>query len=235
MNTNITSVSIVNSPQSLLSTQNFYRKNFISSFFRKSMNASLIPKSYFLTGGVGFSDNKLASFEFALRDAKIERFNLVPVSSICPPDCRRVDIKEGVSTLHTGEIVFCVMCKKTVNMMNSAVTASVVKIKSSQIEYGYFVEHCTENSLIQGMQKCSEIALELVNTLHNIPKTYSNYSLDLKDDEIDPIDAQNRRIAKLDITKSFDNLDIELFGTRGINDTEKKWMTVLTAAIFNLK
>ena len=43
---------------------------------------SLIPKRVFFTSGVGVADDSLLSFEYALRDAKIEKFNLVSVSSI---------------------------------------------------------------------------------------------------------------------------------------------------------
>ncbi|TXT62699.1 MAG: Pyruvoyl-dependent arginine decarboxylase 2, partial [Promethearchaeota archaeon] len=38
---------------------------------------SLVPKKIFFVKGKGFHQSKLASFEEALRDAGIERFNLV--------------------------------------------------------------------------------------------------------------------------------------------------------------
>ncbi|MGA1793552.1 MAG: pyruvoyl-dependent arginine decarboxylase, partial [Thermoplasmatota archaeon] len=54
------------------------------------MNGSIgfTPKRLFLTKGVGRHREKLASFELALRDAGIEKFNLVHVSSIFPPGCK---------------------------------------------------------------------------------------------------------------------------------------------------
>ncbi|MGH2581963.1 MAG: pyruvoyl-dependent arginine decarboxylase, partial [Anaerolineales bacterium] len=48
----------------------------------------MIPNRIFFTKGVGVHKDRLASFEAALRDAKIEKFNLVYVSSIFPPGCR---------------------------------------------------------------------------------------------------------------------------------------------------
>jgi len=42
----------------------------------------MVPKYVFFTKGVGCSKEELASFELALRDAGIERFNLVTVSSV---------------------------------------------------------------------------------------------------------------------------------------------------------
>jgi arginine decarboxylase len=70
-----------------------------------------IPKSVFLTSGVGIHRHQLTAFEYALRDADIEQQNLVTVSSILPPGCRLVRRKAGVATLSPGEITFCVMAR----------------------------------------------------------------------------------------------------------------------------
>ena len=52
---------------------------------------SLVPKKIFFVKGKGFSTNsELRSFEQALRDAGIEKFNIVKVSSIIPPFCKEV-------------------------------------------------------------------------------------------------------------------------------------------------
>ncbi|PKP55132.1 MAG: pyruvoyl-dependent arginine decarboxylase, partial [Candidatus Altiarchaeales archaeon HGW-Altiarchaeales-2] len=45
----------------------------------------MVPRKVFFTKGVGRAKEQLASFEAALRDAGIEKFNLVTVSSILPP------------------------------------------------------------------------------------------------------------------------------------------------------
>jgi pyruvoyl-dependent arginine decarboxylase (PvlArgDC) len=52
-----------------------------------------IPKSVFLTHGVGAHRQRLSAFEYALRDADIEQQNLVTVSSILPA---------ALPTYHTG-------------------------------------------------------------------------------------------------------------------------------------
>ena len=46
------------------------------------MYEAYVPKEIFLTKGIGRHKEKLASFEEALRDAKIASYNIVPVSSI---------------------------------------------------------------------------------------------------------------------------------------------------------
>ncbi|MEK7098199.1 MAG: pyruvoyl-dependent arginine decarboxylase, partial [Patescibacteria group bacterium] len=48
----------------------------------------MVPTKVFFTKGVGVHKDKLASFELALREAGIEKYNLVYVSSILPPHCK---------------------------------------------------------------------------------------------------------------------------------------------------
>ena len=64
-----------------------------------------VPRMMFLTKGVGVDKNRLSSFELALRAAGIERFNLVYVSSILPPNCKIVTRVEGLKELVDGQIV----------------------------------------------------------------------------------------------------------------------------------
>jgi len=63
---------------------------------------SFVPSRIFLTKGVGRHKEKLASFEAALRNARIAPFNLVKVSSIFPPHCKLVSVKAGLPHLHPG-------------------------------------------------------------------------------------------------------------------------------------
>src|SRR5712671_2913154 len=58
-----------------------------------------IPKSVFLTRGVGVHRQRLSAFEYALRDADIEQQNLVTVSSILPANCELITRKAGVAML----------------------------------------------------------------------------------------------------------------------------------------
>src|SRR6266851_8619399 len=51
-----------------------------------------IPKSVFLTRGVGVHRQRLSAFEYAVRDADIEQQNLVSVSSILPANCEMAGI-----------------------------------------------------------------------------------------------------------------------------------------------
>jgi len=46
----------------------------------------------FFTKGVGKHKEYLASFELALRSAKIEKYNIVTVSSIYPVGCKKIPL-----------------------------------------------------------------------------------------------------------------------------------------------
>jgi len=102
----------------------------------------MVPKKIFFTKGVGRHKERLASFEAALRDAGIEKFNLVYVSSIYPAGCKLVSKDEGLKHLKAGEIVHCVMARTETNEHNRLVVASIgVAIPKEGDQYGYLSEH----------------------------------------------------------------------------------------------
>ncbi len=102
----------------------------------------MIADKIFLTKGVGVHKEQLTSFEIALRDAGIAPFNLVYVSSIYPPNCKRVSREDGLAYLKPGEIVYCVMSKNATNEPNRLVAASVgLAIPADSNSYGYISEH----------------------------------------------------------------------------------------------
>lgn len=102
----------------------------------------LVAKKIFLTKGVGKHKEKLTSFELALRDAKISACNLVRVSSIFPPRCEIIALKEGVKYLAPGQVTFCVLSENSSNEPHRLLAASVgVAIPADRSAYGYLSEH----------------------------------------------------------------------------------------------
>lgn len=102
----------------------------------------MIPKKVFFTKGVGKHKEKLESFELALRDAGIEKFNLVRVSSILPPYCKIVSRDSGLKSLSPGEVVYCVLSENSSNEPNRLIAASVgCAIPADKGSYGYLSEH----------------------------------------------------------------------------------------------
>jgi len=103
---------------------------------------NLVPKKLFFTKGIGIADDPLLSFEYALRDARIEKFNLVAVSSIVPPNIKIVSIEEGLKHLKAGEVVFCVMSRFTSNKKGKEIFSSIgVALPEKKNVNGYITEY----------------------------------------------------------------------------------------------
>lgn len=102
----------------------------------------MVPSKVFFTKGVGRHKDYLQSFELALRDAGIQQYNLVNVSSIFPSGCRKITREEGVKQLNAGEVVFCVMAKNSTNEPNRLIAASIgLALPADANQYGYLSEH----------------------------------------------------------------------------------------------
>jgi len=96
----------------------------------------------FFTKGVGTHREQLHSFELALRDAGIEKCNLVQVSSILPPGCKIISRAEGLKKLKPGAITFCVMSRCCSNEPKRLISAAVgCAIQVDKQTYGYISEH----------------------------------------------------------------------------------------------
>ena len=101
-----------------------------------------VPAKMFFTKGVGRHKDYLQSFELALRDAKIEKCNLVTVSSIYPPGCKRIPPEDGLKLLQPGQITFAVMARNATNEPNRLIAASIgVALPADPGQYGYLSEH----------------------------------------------------------------------------------------------
>ena len=103
---------------------------------------SLVPRRLFFTKGVGVHKEELRSYELSLRDAGIEKCNLVHVSSILPPRCKIISRTQGLKELTPGGITFCVMAKCSTNEPRRLIAASIgCAIPSDRNLYGYLSEH----------------------------------------------------------------------------------------------
>lgn len=131
----------------------------------------IIPKKIFFTKGVGRHKYELQSFEMALRDAGIEKFNLVSVSSILPPGCGIVTREEGLKELLPGQIVHVVLARNSTSEPNRVVAASIgCAVPADGTQYGYLSEHHTfgENASIAGHYS-EDLAATMLATTLGIP------------------------------------------------------------------
>jgi len=101
-----------------------------------------VPRMMFFTKGVGTHKEELHSFELALRDAGIEKCNLVQVSSIQPPHCKVISRARGLQLLEPGAITYCVLSRCCSNESRRLLAASVgCAIPTDRNAYGYISEH----------------------------------------------------------------------------------------------
>lgn len=103
---------------------------------------ALVPRKIFFTKGVGTHKDELHSFERALREAGIEKCNIVSVSSIFPPGCKMISKTQGLKQLVPGEITYCVLSRCCSNEPKRLIAASVgCAIPADTTSYGYISEH----------------------------------------------------------------------------------------------
>ncbi len=176
-----------------------------------------VPKEVFLTKGIGRHKEKLASFEEALRDAQIARFNLVHVSSIFPPHCKVVPRHKGLARLKSGQIVYCVMSRNAVNENHRLIAASIgLAIPKDKNQYGYVSEHHSFGETDkQAGDYAEDLAALMLSTIQGI-----EFGSETTWHQKEEIWKMSGKIVKTtDITQSAIGID-------------GMWTTVLAAAVF---
>ncbi|MDD5065678.1 MAG: arginine decarboxylase, pyruvoyl-dependent [bacterium] len=122
-----------------------------------------IPSKIFFVKGVGIHKDKLASFELALRDAGIQKCNLVNVSSIFSPKCKIISKDEGIKIIKPGQITFCVMARNDTDEPNRLISSAIgLAIPKNEENYGYLSEH---HAYGETDEKSGEYAEDLAATM----------------------------------------------------------------------
>jgi arginine decarboxylase len=117
----------------------------------------------FFTKGSGVHRNRLRSFEIALRKARIEKYNLVQVSSIFPPDCRIISREAGIKAMDPGQICFIVLALERTNEPNRLISAAIGLARPvNKKQYGYISEH---HAFGETMKKSADFAEDLAATM----------------------------------------------------------------------
>ncbi len=177
----------------------------------------MVPKAVFVTKGVGFSREKLASFEQALKDAGISHLNLVEVSSILPPGCKVISKEKGLDHFKPGEIVYCVLSRNQSNENRRMIAASVgLAIPANTRDYGYLSEH---HSFGETREEAGDYAEDLAASMLG-----SSLGLEIDVD------------AAWDEKKEIYRISGKIIHTRNITQTavckKNGWTTVVAAAVF---
>jgi len=123
----------------LQSKKIFFNKLFL---VLKRRQLLFVPQEIFFTKGVGKEKEQLASFEMALRDAQIAKYNIVRVSSIFPPGCKMISREQGLKKLLAGQIIYVVIGEAATNEPNRLIGASIgVAIPKDPQQHGYLSEY----------------------------------------------------------------------------------------------
>ena len=176
-----------------------------------------IPTKVFLTKGLGVSKDKLASFEMALRNARISQFNLVSVSSILPPHCKLIPRSKGIKLLKPGQIVHCVMSKASTSEPYRRIAASVgLAIPRDPNKYGYISEyHSFGKNAQQAGDYAEDAAAYMLATILGVP--------------FDPDESWDER---KEIWKISDEIvHTDSVTQTALGDVKGRWTTVVAAAV----
>ncbi|MGC8567901.1 MAG: pyruvoyl-dependent arginine decarboxylase [Candidatus Micrarchaeia archaeon] len=127
----------------------------------------LIPRKVFFVKGSGVAKMQLLSFELALREAGIQRYNLVPVSSILPPGCEIIPAKEGLELLPSGSILFLVLSKAYTNTYMQRINSVVgCAVSNDKKQYGYLSEYeSTNEAESTAIEKAEAMAFSMLSSI----------------------------------------------------------------------
>lgn len=178
----------------------------------------MVPKKVFFTKGVGKHKHELQSFELALRDAGIEKCNLVNVSSIVPPNCKIISRQKGVSLLEPGQITYCVMSRNSTTEPDRLLGASIgVATPKDRKTYGYISEH----------HSYGEPNKTLGDHAEDLAATMLAMTLGL---EFDPDKAWDERKQEYKMSGRIVRTQNVTQTSKG--DKNKLWTTVIAVAVF---
>ena len=176
----------------------------------------LVAKEVFLTKGIGVHDDKLTSFEYALRNAGISGTNIVLISSIFPPEAKLIARKDGLKKINPGQILFTIYSRNQTNEPQRLISASVgLAIPKDRKKYGYLSEYDAfgQNERESG-DYAEDIAAQMLASSLGIP---------------------------FDLDKSWDEkrqqwtISGKIYKSQNITQTAKgkngKWTTVFAAAV----
>ena len=177
---------------------------------------TLVPRKLFFTKGVGTHKDELRSFELALRDAGIEKCNLVQVSSILPPRCKTISRTQGLKELTAGGITFCVLARCSSNEPRRLIAASIgCAIPSEKSLYGYLSEH---HAFGMTEKESGDYAEDLAAAM-----LASTLGIEFDEDK------------SWDEKKEFYRISDKIVRTTNLTQSgivKNGWLTVVTAAVF---
>ena len=182
--------------------------------------STMVPNEVFFTKGVGKHKNRLQSFELALRQAGIEKGNLVRVSSIFPPSCKIIPRSRGLAQLQAGQITYLVLAEASTNEPSRLVCAGIgLALPADGSHYGYISEH----------HGFGMVEKRLADFVEDMAATMLATTLGV---QFDPDDAYDERREIYKMSGKIVRTQATVQTAEG--DKHGLWTTVLGAAVFLL-
>jgi len=147
------------------------------------------PSAVWTTKGTGSGETEIISFEYALRDAGAEAYNLVPVSSILPPDAEFVARDGAVERLSPGQVVHAVVSRDTVPADGSVDANAAIGVARPDKGHGYFIER---NGVADAGDEAECLASEMVESSEATGGTVESFRVEAT---ATPTDAEDTRDA----------------------------------------
>ncbi|MCE2498263.1 MAG: pyruvoyl-dependent arginine decarboxylase [Nitrosopumilaceae archaeon] len=180
----------------------------------------LVAKKLFMTKGKGVHEDRLTSFEYALRDAGIAGTNIVLISSIFPPGAKMVSRREGLKQIKPGQILFTIYSKNQTKEPHRMCAASVGLARPKDTgRYGYLSEYDSfGQNEEQAGDYAEDVAAQMLASSLGIP-----FDVDKNWDE---------KRQQWSISGQIYNTHNITQAARG--DKDGKWTTVFAAAVLLL-
>jgi arginine decarboxylase len=182
----------------------------------------LVPRKVFITRGVGVHQKQLTSRELAMTDAGVEKMNMIKASSIIPPGCEFVSLREGKEQLIIGQMAFAILAQAQTNEPYKRISAAIGLARPDDPnEYGFF----TEIEEDQGFGKTEEKAGEEVMYL-----AISNLAMSWRAKWNDKMFDPKKKIYRI----KNKTVRVSNIAQSALGDKDGKYTTVFVAAVFIL-
>lgn len=94
-----------------------------------------------IASGTGAAPTQLAAFDAALLDAGVANYNLIPLSSIIPPNTELVEADKAHPTGEWGDRLYVVIAQQRTAIHNMEAWAGIGWVQQKSTGKGIFVEH----------------------------------------------------------------------------------------------
>lgn len=149
---------------------------------KKILIGNRIPGKYFITSGCGESDNQIhaGSFDLALRDARIENFNIIKYSSILPENSSLVEMPASYVHGSVAETIMAVSSTESGERVTAGLIIGRIFDRSlGRVTGGLVAEHRSSRNEQDARENLSACMDEMFTSRYG-----NNKNLELVDKQV---------------------------------------------------